>query len=207
MSVNKLSNISNVSVQQRVELFEVFGYETRNKYEVLGPNQESLYYIAENQKTILGFFLRQYLGHWRTFELNVFDSQRNQIARAIHPFKFIFQEMRVTLSSSNKEIGYSKKRFAIFSKKFTIYLENGKTLEISSPIWRIWTFNITKNGELVASIKKRWSGTIKEVMTDADNFSVEFHDPSFTAEEKFLLITVAVLIDLSYFERKNNNKR
>ena len=202
MSVDKLASHTQVVVQQRKELFELLGYETRNKYEVLSTSGESLFFVTENQKGILGFFLRQSLGHWRSFELSIFNTDRREIARARHPFKFLFQEMHLQDLESGKELGFSKKRFSILSKKFSVHLPSGDQLEITSPIWRIWTFQITKNGAPFALIKKRWSGGLKEIFTDADNFSIEFTDNNISPEVKLLIITLAVLIDLSYFETK-----
>ncbi len=203
MSISKLENLSQILVQQRKEMAELFGFETRNKYEVLSTDKESLLFIAENQKGVLGFLLRQYIGHWRSFDLEIFDSERKHIATAKHPFKFIFSELRLQNLLSNEEIGHTIKQFAILRKKFSIHLKNGESLVIDSGLFSPWTYEISRNGTKIASIKKRWSGGLKEIFTDADNFLIEFDDTSLDAEAKLLIVAVAVLIDLSYFERKN----
>lgn len=203
MTESILAPLNQVIVKQRKELVELLGYETRNKYEVLSSSGESLLFIAENQKGLLGFMLRQFLGHWRAFDLGILDSSRNLIAVADHPFKFIFSELRVRLNADDKAIGHSVKKFSILRKKYSLHFEDGKELEINSGLLSPWTFNIEQNGNIVASIKKRWSGGLKEIFTDSDNFLIEFNDSSFNANDKLMIIAMTVLIDLSHFERKN----
>src|SRR5262245_11336298 len=53
-------------VQQRKELVELFGYETRNKYEIRTQSGQQLGFAAEQQKGVLGFLVRQLVGHWRS---------------------------------------------------------------------------------------------------------------------------------------------
>lgn len=202
MSLERLSSLKEVVVIQRKELIELFGYETRNKYEALTPEGQSLFFIAENQKGIMGFFLRQWIGHWRTFDVDVFNSSRQQVAVARHPFRFLFPELRVTLAQSNTSIGFAKKRFSILSKKYFIHLPNGLELYINSGLFSPWTFHITKNGEVVATIKKRWRGSVMELFTDADNFLIQFKDPTLDVHSKLLLLLLVVLIDLNHFEKK-----
>lgn len=203
MSIQSLSTFSEIIIKQRKELAEFVGFETRNKYEVLTSSNQSLFYIAENQKGVLGFFLRQMVGHWRSFDLGIFNSERKQIAIATHPFRFLFPELHVSLLEDYKSIGYSKKRFSILSKKYSIHLPNNLEYRINSGLFSPWTFNITKDDRIVATIKKRWSGGLKEFLTDADNFLIEFKDQSLDNNARFLLLLLVVLIDLNHFENKN----
>lgn len=76
------------------------------------------------------------------------------------------------------------------------------TLEVSSPLWHIWTFTFTRQGRRVAEVKKKWAGLLAEGLTDKDNFTVEFGDPTVTGGERMLMLASAVFIDLLYFERK-----
>ena len=71
-----LSKESQVIVKQKRELAELFGFETRNKYEITNTDGNLLGYCAEQQKGLLGFLFRQFLGHWRSFELHFYDADR-----------------------------------------------------------------------------------------------------------------------------------
>ncbi|MES2768742.1 MAG: phospholipid scramblase-related protein [Bdellovibrionota bacterium] len=56
-----LANLRTVLVTQVHELGEWFGFETRNKYQIMNKDQVIIGYAAEQQKGILGLILRQYL--------------------------------------------------------------------------------------------------------------------------------------------------
>ena len=51
-------------------------------------------------------------------------------------------------------------------------------------------------------IQKKWSGLLKEVFLDADNFSVQFKDSTLSQNERSLVLAMSVFTDLQYFERK-----
>lgn len=204
MSISTLSSLNKVIVKQRKEFIELMGYETRNKYDVLTTDGSPILHIAENQKGLLGFFLRQMVGHWRSFGLGIFDVQRNLIAQADHPFKFIFPELRVTLSPNNNYIGHSVQKFSFLRKKYSVHMEDGQELSIDSGLFSPWTFEITLKGKTVASIKKKWSGALKEMFTDADTFLVEFNDQNLNPNSKLFIVVLTALIDLNHFEAKAN---
>ena len=71
-----LLQLSTLIVRQRAELAELLGFETRNKYSIEGEQGQALAFAAEQQKGTLGFLLRQFLGHWRSFEIQFFDPLR-----------------------------------------------------------------------------------------------------------------------------------
>ena len=199
---SQLLELPAVRVKQRVELAELFGYETRNKYSIESEDGTVLLYGAEQQKGFLGFFFRQALGHWRTFDILIFDNSRAPVLIAKHPFRFYFQQLEI-LQSNGSPIGTLRKRFSIFSKKFDVLDAHGQLrFTVNSPIYRIWTFPFKRDGQELACVKKQWAGIFQEGLLDADNFRVEFKSASLTLEERLLLVTAGIFIDLQYFERK-----
>jgi hypothetical protein len=69
-------------------------------------------------------------------------------------------------------------------------------------------FDLTDGkGNKAGHLQKRTSGCVKNIVTDADKFSLTFPKEA-TAEHKALLISAVLLIDYSYFEQtgKNNNQ-
>lgn len=198
----ELSGHRNLVVQQVHEIVEFFGFETRNKYQILDENKIVVGFAAEQQKGFLGWFMRQFLGHWRSFEIHFFDSHRKHVMTAYHPFRFFFQRLEIS-DVNHTRIGAIQQRFSILSKRFDVQNPRGQVImQVSSPIWRIWTFDFQRLGRTVASIKKKWSGIFSEAFTDRDNFLVEFPEPNFSNEEKQLVLSAAVFVDLKYFERK-----
>lgn len=199
-----LQNCSQLIVRQRKELAELFGFETRNKYEILTEDGNLIGYCAEQQKGILGFLFRQFLGHWRSFDLHFCDADRKLFLTSKHPFRFIFQEFEV-FDHQNKSIGHVKQRWALFRKKFDVINSHQQVImEMRSGFFQFWTFPFydLRNTER-AVIKKKWSGLLKEVFMDADNFVVQYTDPKLTQDERSLILAAAVFTDLQYFEKKS----
>lgn len=189
-------------VQQRKELAELFGFETRNKYEIHDQSDAVIGFAAEQGKGLLAHFSRYFLGHWRRFDIHVFDKNRKPLWRFTHPFRFFFQRLEVD-TESGVRIGALQQRFSILSKKFDFEDASGNVLfSMHAPFWRIWTFPIQKNGNQVGVIEKKWGGFIKEIVTDADNFRVSFGNPGLKLNDRILILAAAIFIDLQYFEKR-----
>jgi uncharacterized protein YxjI len=201
---HQISHLPALIIRQRKELAELIGFETRNKYEINAPDGRVLGFAAEQQNGFLGALMRQFLGHWRTFEVYIFDADRKPFLVAKHPFRFLFKRLEVADADSGRPIGALQQRFSVIYKRFDVASPDGRVLmRVSSPIWRIWTFRFQAiDGRDRAVITKKWSGALKEIFTDSDNFALEFTDPSLGDDERKLLLASAIFIDLIYFEQK-----
>lgn len=189
-------------VRQRRELAEFLGFETRNKYAIQSQSGEELGFAAEQGKGLMGLIGRNIFGHWRSFEIHFFDAQRRAFMIAEHPFRFYFHEL-VVREESGRPLGSIKRRFAWLSKSFEVLDARGQLLfEISSPIWKIWSFPFARGGRVLASVDKKWSGLFFEGFTDKDNFLVQYPEASLTSDERLLILAAAIFIDLMYFEKK-----
>ena len=195
-----------ITVCQVHELFEWFGFETRNKYQILDENNQLIAYAAEQQKGFLGFIFRQYLGHWRRFDVHFFGPARDLLMIGHHPFRWFFQRMELT-DKNGMYIGAMQLRFSLFHKRFDVEdSSHNVIMEVASPIWRFWTFTFMRGTKRIGEVKKRWSGLISETFTDKDNFTIEFADPYMQENEKKLLIAASIFIDLQYFEKKASHR-
>ncbi|MFK7828053.1 MAG: phospholipid scramblase-related protein [Oligoflexales bacterium] len=198
----RLTEHNKVLVHQIFEAAELIGFETRNKYEILDENLKRIAYAAEQQKGFFGFFMRQFLGHWRTFTVHFFNMQRRTTIIAHHPFRIFFQRLEVRDGNGNF-IGALQQRFSIFSKKFDVH--NGKNqviMKMSSPIWKFWTFPFYNHGNELARVEKKWSGILSEAFTDKDKFLVTFGSKRLGEDLRQLILAASVFIDLQYFEKK-----
>jgi uncharacterized protein YxjI len=197
-----ISQIKELYVLQVKEIAEFFGFETRNKYQIKSSSGEDLLFAAETSKGFIETIKRLFLGHWRTFEIRFYKPDKQIYLTAIHPFRWIFRSFEIYDHNNNK-MGSLEQRFAIFSKKFDVLDKNGKTiLNVSSPLFKIWTFPFFHNGVEKARIEKKWSGLLKEAFTDADNFRIEFIRPDLEDDVKKILLASGIFIDLLYFEKK-----
>ena|SRR5688572_5861356 len=201
-SLVPLDRYEELFVVQKKELAELFGFETRNKY-AIESGGAPVAYAAEQGKSFFGVLARMFLGHWRTFEIHVFDTNRGLWFKAIHPFRFFFQRLEVAMADG-RVVGAIQQRFAMFSKRFDVIGASGQVvLTVKSPIWKPWTFTFqsaTAPTEL-ALVQKKWSGTLTEVFTDADRFRVSFR-PELGLDERVLVLAASLFVDLVYFEAK-----
>lgn len=191
-----------IFVRQRHEIAELLGFETRNKYEIQNSKQVTIGFAAEQHKGFFGFLLRQFLGHWRTFEVLIFNAQRQPYLTCKHPFRFFFQRFEV-YTSSGEYLGALQQRFAIFSKKFDVLdRREMRIFEMASPLLKMWTFPIRKGNSEYAVIRKKWSGGFTELITDKDNFEIDFISPNLELSHKQIILAAVIFIDLQYFEKK-----
>ncbi len=187
-------------VVQRRELAELLGVETRNKYELHAADGALVGFAAEQSKGLLAGLARMFVGHWRTFELHVFDDQRQLLLRAFHPFRFLFQRLEVS-TADGRYLGAVQQRFGLFTKRFDVEDASGSPLlEMRSGLFSPWTFPFFREGQEVGRVEKRWSGLLREAFTDADTFRVAFGTAS--GDERALLLAAALFVDLQYFEQK-----
>jgi uncharacterized protein YxjI len=197
-----LTGHSQVFVTQRFEMGELFGFETRNRYRIADAGGNPIGYAAEERTGALGFLARQFLGHWRTFDIHFYDDGRREVFHASHPFRFYFTRLDV-FDAGGRLVGAIEKRFSLLSKRFHVTNARGATvMEVNSPLWRIWTFPFVSKGRVVASVNKKWSGAMSELFTDRDDFQVEFRSRELGRDERWIVLAAAIYVDLTYFERK-----
>jgi uncharacterized protein YxjI len=189
-------------VNQRREWAEFLGIETRNKYEIQDASGGAIGFAAEQQKGLIGQLWRQFLGHWRSFDIHIFDTQRVAVLVAHHPFRWFFQRLEVT-DARGVSLGALQKRFSLFTKEFDVQDARGNVfMEVRCPVWKMWTFPFFKKGTRVATVEKKWSGLFTEAFTDRDRFRIEFSDRALSEVERSLILAAAIFIDLQYFETK-----
>jgi len=100
-------------------------------------------------------------------------------------------------------------RWALFSRRFDVRDDGDNTLfHVRGGIFSPWTFNIQdpRTGEVIGAVRKQWSGFVKEMFTDADNFGIEM-PRGLRSSEKALLLGAVFLIDFLYFEDNDPNSQ
>jgi uncharacterized protein YxjI len=198
-----LTRQDEIFVSQKFEMIEVFAFETRNRYRILNSAGGQIAYAAEKYSGFLGFIFRQILGHWRRFEIHFYDNEHRPLLLAVHPFRFYFSRLEV-YDARQHLIGAIQRRFSILSKRFSVENDRGEVvMEVASPLWRIWTFPFIAEDRTVATINKKWSGILSEMLTDRDNFQVEFHSSALSNDLRKVVLAGAIYVDLMYFEKKD----
>lgn len=196
-----LDQENEVQVLQRREMAELFGFETRNKYQLADAQGNALGFAAEQGKGILAFFARYFLGHWRPFDIHIFNAQRQPLFRAHHPFRFFFQRLEI-FDAAGKYLGALQQRWAFFAKRFDLHDAEGRlVMEMRSGFFKVWTFPFFRGETEVARVEKKWAGLLREAFTDGDKFRVVF-TPGVQGSERALILASALFIDLQYFEKQ-----
>jgi len=189
-----------ILIKQKFETAEIFGFECRNRYWIQTEDGKPFGYCAEAKLGFGDVLLRQFLGHWRTFDIIGTDIHDQRTFRANHPFRWFFNRLDI-YGSGDRLVGSLQQRFAWFNKKFDFLDSQDRVImTVNSPFWKFWTFPVTIGIKKVAIIEKKWSGLGKELFTDSDNFRVRFMDQTLNLDQKLLLLTGAVFIDILYFE-------
>lgn len=172
------------------------GFEMKNKYIIYDEFGNELYYAGEDSSSFLG---RLFLKSSRPFEIIILDKQGSKLLKLKRPFKFFFHEL-IVFDSYDRILGKVKWKFAFFKRLYTIFDQNGiEIMELEGPFFKPWTFNILKNGMEQGKIVKKWSGAMKELFTNADNFGITF-PPNCDLNTKSILLGAVFLIDFVHFE-------
>lgn len=191
-------------VKQEKDLANILiGFDTANKYQLFAENGEVLGNAAEESGGFGGAILRQIAGNSRALKLHIYDAQGTEIATGNKPFRIIFQEITGTVAG--QPIGRARKRFGILQRRYSIDVGGVDTFEIESSVFQLrnHSFNVNKGGMHVATISKKWGGALKEMFTQADTFSIQFHDQSLTLQERITLFFTLFLIEYDVFEQKS----
>ena len=107
--------------------------------------------------------------------------------------------LEVTASDGTPQ-GSIVRRFGVARRRYDLLRPDGRLFaRIQAPRWRVWTFPVEgADGVSRAEIAKKWSGTAREMFTDADTFRLQLEGVSWQLPERAVLLAAAILID--FFE-------
>ena len=209
-----LSMIDQLLVKQKVELLEVItGWETNNKFTIKNALGQKVYWAAEENDCCT----RQACGPMRPFNMKVMDVYGNSVIHLYRPYKCqaccypcCLQTMEVS-APPGTVIGTIEQNWSLFRPNLSIKNANGETvLKIEGPCCT-WTmcgdvdFKImTLDGNQVGKISKQWSGLIREMMTDADNFGISF---PMDLDVKMKAVMLGACFLIVSFNRSSNSIR
>lgn len=201
-----LSQGSQLIIKQKRELTEIFlGLETRNQYLLFDHQGAPCGTIVERGSGIKAFLKRLLLKSHRPFVIDVMDAAGKVILEMSRPFFWFFSDISIRVPNGPL-LGSAHRKFAILYKIYELRDANGQAFaKIQSSMFKIWTFAIrdTNNNE-VARISKKWSGGLKEIFTDADNFMIDFGTASWTAAQRAVILASAISVDFDFFENNND---
>ncbi|XP_034020593.1 phospholipid scramblase 2-like [Thalassophryne amazonica] len=206
-----LTQIDQILIHQKVELLEaLIGFETNNQYEIKNSLGQKIYKAKEKNDCCT----RNCCGSLRSFDMKIKDNMDREVIRLIRPFRCVscwcpccLQEMEVQ-APPGTTIGYVKQDWHPFIPRFSIQDANKVTLmKLEGPCFACnccgdVTFQLKSKdgGGPIGRITKQWSGLLKEVFTDADNFGIQF-PLDMNVKMKAVLLGTCFLIDFMFFEK------
>ncbi len=201
-----LSEGPHLVIKQKRELAEIFlGFETRNQYMLFDHQGAPCGTVVERGSGFMAFIKRIFLKSHRPFTIDVIDASGKAILEMSRPFFWFFSDITISVPNGPK-LGSAHRKFAILHKIYDLRDANGqKFANINSSMFKIWTFAIRDNNDQeLARISKKWSGPLKEMFTDADNFMIEFGNHRWTAAQRAVILASAICVDFDFFENNNN---
>jgi len=196
-----------LSVRQRKRWFEIItSMDARNVYVVYDDHGNPVLNVEEEGRGFGHFLRRIFLAGYRPFTSKVEDLTTGQ-ERVLHlrrPFRFFLHRLEVS-DHAGAKLGAIQRRWTWFRRKYVVEGPDGaEVATLFGPFFRPWTFQVMLPGgeREVALIQKKWSGLLKEWITEADNFWVQFDDVP-DPRLRALLFSATVLIDAVHFERSS----
>lgn len=194
-----------LSVRQRKNWLEIItSFDARNKYVVYDEAGAPILNVEEQGSGFGSLMKRLFLQSLRPFTSKVDDLTTGaHVLTLRRPFRFIFHRLEVRDSNDNL-LGAIQRKWTWFRRRYILEGPDGNEVAtLFGPFFRPWTFKILLPGQQMEAglIQKKWSGLLKEMFSEADNFWVAFEavrDPQLRA----LLFSATVLIDIVHFERK-----
>ncbi len=195
-----LSPYSTLLVKQQHEFTEVFSnIESANRYQVFDDSGQLVCLAVEESK---GYFSRQFFGPRRPFTIHVATGTGVLQLIIKRKFTFYFHQIEV-FDPQGALLGTVVRQYSVAHRLYKVFDAQGRECySLVGPILKPWTFLIKRDSTELGKIRKQWSGALKEIHTDADNFGVEF-PKDLDTKDKALLFAGVFLIDFVHFEKKS----
>lgn len=207
-----LTQIDQILIHQKVELLEaIIGFETNNQYEIKNSLGQKIYSAKEKNDCCT----RNCCGALRSFDMKIKDNTDREVIRLIRPYRCVscwcpccLQEMEVQ-APPGTTVGYVKQDWHPCYPQFSIQGPNKETvMKLEGPCLACnccsdVNFELKGKdgtGKPIGRISKQWSGLLKEVFTDTDNFGIQF-PMDMDIKMKAVLMGACFLIDFMFFEK------
>ncbi|XP_063058566.1 phospholipid scramblase 1 [Engraulis encrasicolus] len=209
-----LAQVDQILIHQQVELLEaIIGFETKNKYEIKNSMGQKIFSAKEDTNCCN----RNCCGPARPFDMEIKDHNDQEVIHLIRPLRCAscccpccLQEMEIQ-SPPGTTIGYVVQNWHPFLPKLSILGPSKEQLmRLEGPCCAISCCGDVdfvlkgKDDQPIGKITKQWSGVVKEMLTDTDNFGIQF-PIDLDVRVKAVLLGACFLIDFMFFEKTGDS--
>lgn len=219
-----LTQIDQLLVKQQFEILEMLtGWETSNKYKIKNSVGQQVYFAAEESDVCM----RQCCGPSRGFTMHITDNMGQEVIRVNREFKCCAGcqwcacvdccAFEISVEAPvGTTVGYVRQMPSYCAPKYSIMnADRQEILNIEGPVCICQGICCTWDQEFivrspdkqheVGKISKQWSGLMREMFTDSDNFGVSF-PMDLDVKMKAVMIGAVFLIDFMFFEHSQNQQ-
>ncbi|NOJ80299.1 phospholipid scramblase-related protein [Myxococcus xanthus] len=190
--------------QMREGLELIFGAQTRNRYEVCDDTGRVALYVEEEARGF-GAMLRRTFSPFYKARMECMTLGGIVALVVERPWSLLLTKADI-LAWDGRRMARIQQRFTLLGRHLDIVTPGGAVIAtVKGPLFRPWTFRIFQNDVEVAVVRKRWSGFLQESFSAADTFTLDFQPQCTDFRLRQLVLAVALLVDLTYFE--NNSPR
>lgn len=217
-----LTQIDQLLIHQQIELLEALtGWEVKNRYQIKNTLGQQVYFAQEESTTCH----RQCCGGHRKFDMSITDNLGTEVIRMHRPFKCCggdgscwcggidacSDELTVE-SPPGTVVGKVKYAFSKWSPHLEIRdAADNVVLHVWGPCcpcqavcctgdidYKLYSKDMQTE---VGKISKQWAGAMKEILTKADNFGVNF-PVDLDVNIKAVLIGATFLVEFLFSEEQ-----
>lgn len=127
--------------------------------------------------------------------------------------KLVMNRLVVSLDDGTgdpaRALGSVESTFSVIETRYELRDARGTPFaNLVRPALSSWTFELrTLDEAVVGRVAKEWSGLMTEWLSDSDDFAVDFGAHGWTLDQRAVIVTAALLIDINHFERGNTSHR
>jgi uncharacterized protein YxjI len=177
-------------------------FKFENSYQIFNDKGENI--GAVNQKLSFGQkILRLFINKQALpFYIEINDTNGRLVSSLSRGFTLGMSKI-VVKNEHGQMVGSIKQKFKLFKPTFHIFnAQEAQIAEINGD-WKGWDFKIIdQHNNQIGTISKKWGGALKEIFTSADKYNVSFDQNYTDTQNKMLMVSAAITIDMVHNERK-----
>lgn len=201
---------STLRVRQSTELLQALvGWDQANTFDVRGEDGALLFCAQEQGRGVLGALSRN-LNPFYKNTTDCMTSEGSLFLRCVFPFTLFFRRCEVQ-AWDGKPLGVVQSRFHLLKFRADLLNPNGAVLlEVHGPMFKFlsftdWVFEVRRGAQVVARIRKHWSGFFREAFTESDRLSITFEPGMSDPRLRLLVFAAALMVDATAFDKKDRH--